>query len=1041
MEKGETVVLRKSMKLKMVVVFIAFITVTIGTLGYFTHREFSDNIREETNERNLEIARNNGYWIASFINGSLGDIVSVADSPEFIAAVGEWNLTTFETKFESLYNAYGTYYFIEVLDTSKVIRHRHPFNAAGITEDLSFLDTVITTKTPMIMFKVLPDELAPGNENGVPTIFLSSPVIDDGEVIGVLNGVLSLDFIDETIQNIKVGSDGYIFFVDYQGRIISHPDREEIDDLDSARDLEIVEEVLEGGSGTLTFQNDISGQREMGAYVYLDELGWGICVVVPEDEAMAPVRDLEQAIIFFTIVFAVIGSAIAWLFVRKITRSLTELTDNTNRIMTTLTKTDGKRPKSSKKYELPVRSRDEVGELTISLNRLTRELVRSYSELETLVMERTSSLSGMNMELTELNRKLLRADKLKSEFLANMSHELRTPLNSIIGFSEVLMSRSFGDLTPQQEEFLHDIHSAGRHLLELINEILDLSKIEAGRMDLHIQVFDIEENVREVQEIVKPLYTKKGLSFSVDIPNNIPKIKGDVLRVKQVLYNLMSNAIKFTPSYGLVRVTARPVKDMVRIDVIDTGIGIKKSEYETIFREFTQLDMSVSREHEGTGLGLPLAKKLVELHGGRIWFKSVVGAGSTFSFTVPAATPVGPMEEIQPAPEPEPEPVPEPIPVPEVPKEIAKPVYNFADEAAEAGPVARGTVEEPPALSFDKPTQIRRPRPTGPPPKASKPRPAPKAEPRKPRPKAVEKPVKGSKPAPKPVKTMPQGPVARGGTPLDQAIGRPVGIPEPAPVLSKPTTQRSKVLVIDDSEETRHLMQTILEDEGYDVIMAIDGESGIRKAKQLEPFAILLDILLPDINGWNVLKRLKSMPETNEIPIIIISVLENTSKGISMGAIDFFVKPIEKDKLLDRLKKISIKPVEGPMRVLVVDDQPQAVKLVSTILEKEGYSVLKAYGGVEGLDMVRKERPDLVILDLIMPDMSGIEVLTELKKDPTTRDVPVMILTAKHLSRREVEEMRENVLSITKKEDFSKDKLLKELEMYSRLAQGEEAVQ
>jgi len=369
--------------------------------------------------------------------------------------------------------------------------------------------------------------------------------------------------------------------------------------------------------------------------------------------------------------------------------------------------------------------------------------------------------------------------------------------------------------------------------------------------------------------------------------------------------------------------------------------------------------------------------------------------------------------------------------VPEVPKEIAKPVYNFADEAAATRPEkARALVKDPPAISFDEPAAPRRPRPMADP-KSLRPKPAPEAESKREKPGTAQIPM-----------TVP-GPERPGSAarPKEETAPRPIGIPAPARPVAKPKTHRSKVLVIDDSEETRQLMRTILEDEGYDVIMAIDGESGIRKAKQLEPFAILLDILLPDINGWNVLKRLKSMSETVDIPIIIISVLENTSKGISMGAIDFFVKPIERDKLLDRLKRITIKTVEGPMRVLVVDDQPQAVKLVSTILEKEGYQVLKAYGGVEGLDMVRKERPDLVILDLIMPDMSGIEVLTELKKDPTTRDVPVMILTAKHISRREVEEMRENVLSITKKEDFSKDKLLKELEMYSRLAQGEEAAQ
>ncbi|HID74027.1 MAG TPA: response regulator, partial [Thermoplasmata archaeon] len=554
-----------------------------------------------------------------------------------------------------------------------------------------------------------------------------------------------------------------------------------------------------------------------------------------------------------------------------------------------------------------------------------------------------------------------------------MSHELRTPLNSIIGFSEVLLNKSFGELTPQQEEFLHDIHNAGKHLLELINEILDLSKIEAGRMDLHIQTLDLETLVEEVQEVVRPLYTRKGLSFSVDIPDDLPKVRGDALRLKQVLYNLISNAIKFTPSYGLVRVIARPVRDMVRVDVIDTGIGIKKKNYETIFREFTQLDMSVSREHEGTGLGLPLAKKLVELHGGRIWFKSVVGAGSTFSFTIPQATPKdeGVLSSADTG-----------IPV-------SRPEAAPASPKAPRPAPATGKADAVTAPSWER---IRRP--------AAR----------------VETPG-------------PERPPSRARKP--EKISRP-----PVPDIG-----RSKVLIIDDSEETRDFLEGILREEGYDVIKAVDGESGVRKARQLSPFAILLDILLPDINGWDVLKYLKENEETADIPVIIVSVLDNAYKGISLGAVDFFVKPVDRDRLLARLKKLAITPREegAPMRILVVDDQPQAVKLVATVLESEGYEVLKAYGGIQGLDLARSKRPDLIILDLVMPDMSGMEVLAELKKDPATREIPVMVLTAKHLSKRDIAEMKENVLSITKKEDFSRDRLLRE-RLRQRLRENAEVV-
>ncbi|MCI0497327.1 MAG: response regulator, partial [Thermoplasmata archaeon] len=277
-------------------------------------------------------------------------------------------------------------------------------------------------------------------------------------------------------------------------------------------------------------------------------------------------------------------------------------------------------------------------------------------------------------------------------------------------------------------------------------------------------------------------------------------------------------------------------------------------------------------------------------------------------------------------------------------------------------------------------------------------------------------------------------------TPAAEAKATPAPSQTPG---ARPSTHRSKVLVIDDSEETRKALDEILRSEGYDVIFAVDGEAGIRKARQLNPSAIILDILLPDINGWDVLKRLRETAETAETPVIIVSILDNASKGVAMGAVDFFVKPVDRDLLLKSLRKAARKPVdeEGPMRILVVDDQPQAVKLVSTVLESSGYEALKAYGGVQGLDLARTERPSLIILDLIMPDMGGMEVLAELKKDPGTRDIPVMVLTAKHLSKKDMDEMRESVLTVTRKEDFSRDRLLtllRDLESVTRMSAGKE---
>ncbi len=517
-----------------------------------------------------------------------------------------------------------------------------------------------------------------------------------------------------------------------------------------------------------------------------------------------------------------------------------------------------------------------------------------YTTLEQKVEERTRELAIANQRLRE-------ASQAKSEFLANMSHELRTPLNSIIGFSEILLEQTFGELNERQLRYVRNIHTSGTHLLALINDILDLSKVEAGKIELKCEHLPLRDTLEECQTLVKTMASKKNIALSLSV-EGVDTVWADPVRFKQIMYNLLSNAVKFTPEGGSVTVTARPCGEMVEISVADTGIGIAKEHLDKIFEEFYQVDSSYSKQYKGTGLGLSLTKKLVELHGGRIWVESEVGKGSTFTFVLPLR--------------------PEEVPSPE--KEISPP------EEAEG-----------------------------------------------------EKPL---------------------------------------------------VLVVEDEEQAREILTVYLEEAGYSVAHAADGEEAIEKAKKLKPHAITLDIILPKKDGFEVLKELKRLPETKDIPVIIVSIVENRELGLSLGATDYLIKPVDKNELISKLGEHSFttKVKKGPVNILVIDDNPEDVELVASILEPEGFGVLKAYGGREGIELAVEKQPDAIILDLIMPEVGGFEVVQRLKENPKTKDIPIFIYTVADLTEEEKELLNDNIVSILQKGRCSKEDLLNELRRVQR---------
>ncbi|HYK03988.1 MAG TPA: ATP-binding protein [Thermoanaerobaculia bacterium] len=388
-------------------------------------------------------------------------------------------------------------------------------------------------------------------------------------------------------------------------------------------------------------------------------------------------------------------------------------------------------------------------------------------QLETEESQKVEELTRVTQELSEANRRIKEADRLKSQFLATMSHELRTPMNSIIGFSEILAERLAERIEPKHLGFLRHIHTSGQHLLGIINDILDLSKIEAGKMEIYPEFFSAGPVIESVCGVMRGM-EKSNAKIVVDVEPDLPQIETDLAKFKQVLFNLLSNAVKFSPDGTPIRVTAGLRDGALTVSVRDEGIGIDPAHHALIFEEFRQVDSSARREFGGTGLGLALVRKFVELQGGSVAVDSALGAGSRFSFTLPVQS--------------------------------------------RAAVVTRA---------------------------------------------------------------------------------------------AEPQVQAARVLVIEDDPNAFELIATALGSAGFFAIRARHGDEALRLARESHLVAITLDLVLPGVDGWEVLKRLKSDPATRDLPVVIISMVENRDLGLALGADDYFVKPVDRDQLVQELRRVT----------------------------------------------------------------------------------------------------------------------------------------
>jgi signal transduction histidine kinase len=450
------------------------------------------------------------------------------------------------------------------------------------------------------------------------TIAMRDPATGAG---GVSVAVVSLSFIQDIVSGIKLGSSGRAYVVDARGIAIAHPKPKLVSQVTDLSSLTQVRSALTGPStvAQATTAHDLDGRAVLTAYHRIQRYGWSVFVEQPTAEAFAPIYQSLFVTGVLLLVALIPALLLSIFFARRMVRPIQTLHVAATQIGS-----------GTWERRIDIRTGDELEELAETFNQMATRLRDSYNNLEQQVAERTR-------ELGEAMTQLESASRHKSEFLANMSHELRTPLNAIIGFSEVLLERMFGDINAKQNEYLQDILSSGRHLLSLINDILDISKVEAGRMELQPGPVDLRFILQNAVSLVRERATRQGISVALEVDAAVGTIEADERRVKQILFNLLSNALKFTPAGGRVTLSAARVDDAVQISVRDTGIGIRSEDQDRIFEEFQQA--GPGKAVEGTGLGLALAKRFVEMHGGRIWVESVVGAGSDFRFTLPLHRP------------------------------------------------------------------------------------------------------------------------------------------------------------------------------------------------------------------------------------------------------------------------------------------------------------------------------------------------------------------------------------------------------------------
>lgn len=692
-----------------------------------------------------------------------------------------------------------------------------------------------------------------------PQIYIASPVIEKGATRGVLILQMDTDFIEKTVQDYSgLGNSGETLVGEIKGNFIEpsiglrHSDI--VGFMASAKNMDsrmvaTFKAATSGGRSSGMMQ-DYRKKEVLGFARYIPSMNWGMLVKVDMDEAFIPVVKMRRNMI-------ILGSLSLFgifLLAYIISDRLQKAQDKLNRLLT----------------ELELANR---------------------------------AVTKANVELEAANREIQHANHAKSQFLSNMSHELRTPLNAVIGYSEMLAEELEEKGWKEYLPDLNKINLAGKHLLSLINNVLDISKIEAGKMVFFLSEINLKKLLSEIESMVIPLAQKKRNQFVLNCNSKVDMMQTDATKLKQCLLNLIGNACKFTTK-GTVSLTVTSFekngKEWIKFEVKDTGIGISEENLNRLFKAFSQVISADSQG--GTGLGLYLTLQFTRLLGGEVTALSTEGKGSTFSMILPAI---------------------------------------YQSEKSE--------LEEQKIVVQDK----------------------------------------------------------------------------LVPIEIKSQKYKKKILIIDDEKEAHEAITPELQAADFDIIQAFNGESGFLMAQKHHPDLILLDVVLPDIDGWQVLSQLKADEKLKLIPVIMLTQLTSEKFAFSRGVADYLVKPVGGKELVENIKKtIALKKINY---ILVVDDDEALRQLFCSVLHKTGWKVKEAANGREAIEIIQQEIPSLILLDILMPEVNGFEVIEKLQINPLWNEIPIIILTSATLTKEELERLEHASLRVFQKSNYRKGDLLEEI--------------
>jgi PAS domain S-box-containing protein len=894
-----------------------------------------------------QVARVSSELLAEHFRQSTAFLQSIATRGAFQRAWGKRDAESLTAELQQADNLRPDFEFFSVFDPDGTVRAIYPPEPELLNRNFAFRDWykgLARSKKPYIS-DVYQTAIPP-----FPLVTAIAVPIKDGsgKITGSLVAPFSIDSLNHQLGETKFNDGWTISMVDRDGHLSARPN---INSFSPPVDLSTygpVKLLLGGKSGSGMFMRD--GTKFFARYQPIEGYGWGVLVEKPATIMEQGVWAVERGVWLLGLVFLVLGLGVStfmgWLysqldsgnrfielsmdmfltagfdgFFKNVNPAFEKALGFTAKEITSRPYVEFLHPDDR---EPSVRESDrlEAGEVTFAFENRFRCSDGTYKwflwnavsvpeksliyavghditrrkQVEEERQKFAITLENTNAELEIRNREVERATKLKSKFLANMSHELRTPLNAIMGFSDLLAEGTAGRLNAKQERFVNHIKQGSSHLLQLINDILDLSKIEAGQLELRCEDFMVPDALPEVLSNIRPLAMAKNIEVQqkVEIEHTI---FADRVRFKQILYNLLSNAVKFTPKDGRIAVACIEQGDFASISVTDTGVGIRAEDQAMVFEEFRQVDDPNGEKHEGTGLGLAITRRLVEQQGGQILLESAPGKGSRFTFTLPLGAQM----------------------------------------------------------------------------------------------------------------------------PSDQPASKPASEPRRSSSVGKPL-----VMIVDDEGPARELLASYLSPD-YRIVTATSGAEALEKAHHLRPDAITLDVLMSGGNGFETLARLRQTRELASTPIIIVSIVDQQRVGFALGAADYLIKPIRKPLLLETMRKYVPSQPDDDDSILLVDDDPKTLELLTETLRSAGYETQSVQSGERALEVLSSKTVSAVMLDLLMPGMDGFEVIQHVRKEATLKNLPIFVMTGKTLSTAESTLLAKETQALFHKTGSSREQLISEV--------------